>query len=159
MALIGFIMLIIGGGLLLYSAVDLALDPALAAMLAGFINTIIGSPLGDQIAGALVLITSLGGIFVIVGAVIWFIAGSGVFATIGRIIVSIATFTAFYYVVNQILIAFGLGIFSQPIDVILAYFLGLGIGFASVILVLIGNFIGAGRKKKIYEYKEESQGA
>ncbi len=159
MALIGFIMLIIGGGLLLYSAVDLALDPALATMLAGFINSIVGPPLGDQIAGALVLITSLGGIFVIVGAVIWFIAGSGVFATIGRIIVSIATFTAFYYVVNQILIAFGLGIFSQPIDVILAYFLGLGIGFASVILVLIGNFIGAGRKKKIKEYREEPQGA
>ena len=159
MALIGFLMLIIGGGLLLYSAVDLALDPALATLLGDFINTIIGAPLGTQIAGALVYVTSLGGIFVIIGAIIWYAAGSGIFATIGRIIVSIATFTAFYSVVNQVLIALGLGVFSQPIEVILAYFLGLGIGFASVILVLIGNFIGAGRKKKIKEYSEESEGA
>lgn len=159
MGLIGFLMLIIGGALLLYSAVDLALDPALAAMLGNFINSILGPPIGTQIANALVFVTSLGGIFIIIGAVIWFAAGSGVFATIGRIIVSIATFTAFYYVVNQILIAFGLGIFSQPIEVILAYFLGIGIGFASVVLVLIGNFIGAGRKKKIKEYREEPQDA
>ena len=149
MALIGFILLLIGGGLLLYSGVDLALNPVVADLIANFINVVLGPPIGNQIAAALVFITSLGGIFTIVGAIIWYAVGSGAFATIGRIIVSIATFTAFYYVVNHILVAFGLGIFSQPPDVILAYFLGLGIGFASVILVLIGNLIGAGRKKKV----------
>ncbi len=159
MALIGFLLLLIGGGLLLYSGTSLALDPAFAALLTGFLNSILGPPLGNQIVNALIIITSLGGIFVIVGAIIWYAAGSGAFATISRIIVSLATFTAFYYIVNHILIAVGLGIFSQPIDVILAYFLGLGIGFASVILILVGNFIGAGRKKKVPVSYADTQGA
>ncbi len=159
MGLFGFLLLIIGGGLLLYSGLDLALDASLAVLLSAFLDSILGSPLGTQIAHALVIITSLGGVFVIVGAIIWYAAGSGIFATIGRIIVSLATFTAFYYIVNQVLIAFGAGLFSQPIEVILAYFLGLGIGFASIIMILVGNFIGAGRKKKVPASYEDTQGA
>lgn len=148
MALIGFLLLLIGGILLIFSGQSIALDPLYATFLIDFINAILGPPWGNQIVGALIIITSLGGILVIIGSILWYAAGSGIFATIGRIIVSLATFSAFFYVAMELLNAFALGIFSQPIDVILAYFLGLGIGFASVIMILIGNFIGAGRKKK-----------
>ncbi len=159
MGLIGFLLLIIGGGLLLYSGTSIAIDPALATLLANFINSILGPPIGDQIVAGLVLVTSLGGVFVLVGAVIWYAAGSGIFATIGRIIVTIATFSAFYYVAMQIYSAYIGGVFSQPLDVILAYFLGLGFGFASVLMILIGNFLGAGRKKKKPVSYEDTQAA
>jgi hypothetical protein len=145
MGLIGFLMLLIGGGIVLYSGTSIALDPAYGSLLEGFINSILGPPLGTQIVGALTFITGLGGILVIVGAIIWFAAGSGIFAIIGRIIVMLATFAALFYLVTQILGA--LGIFSQPIGVIIAYLLGPGLGIVGVILILIGDFIGAGRKK------------
>lgn len=159
MAFIGFLLLIIGGGLLLYSGASIALDPSYGALLAGFINTVLGPPLGDQIVLALTILTSLGGILTIIGAIIWYAAGSGILATIGRIIVSVATFSAFFYVAMALYKAFVLGIFSQPIDVILAYFIGLGLGFASTVMIVIGNFIGAGRKKKSPESYADTEGA
>lgn len=158
MGLIGFILLLVGGGLLIVSGQSIALDPATAALFAGFLNTILGAPNGDFLVSLLVTATSLGGIVVIIGALIWYAAGSGILALIGRIIVTVATFTAFYFVAMKIIEAWTLGIFSQPIHVIIAYFASLGLGFTSVVLILIGDFIGAGRKKK-EEVSEETESA
>ncbi|MFW9831257.1 MAG: hypothetical protein ACFFD8_05735 [Candidatus Thorarchaeota archaeon] len=152
MALIGFILLLIGGGLLLFSGTSLALDPATALLIANFLNTILGPPTGDTLVSILIFLTSIGGILILIGAIIWYATGSGFFAIIGKILVSIGSFTAFYYVVNQLIIAWGSGIFSQPIEVILSYFLGLGLGFAAVVMIVIGSFIGAGRRKTKVEY-------
>ena len=58
------------------------------------------------------------------------------------------SFSAFYYLALQILAIIGLGIFSLPIQDIIFYFLTSGIGVTAVILIIIGDMIGAGRKKK-----------
>lgn len=149
MGLIGFLLLVIGGGIVLYSGASIALDPMYGMLLANFINSILGPPIGDQIVAALTIFTSLGGILVIVGAIIWFAAGSGLFATIGRIIVFLATFAALFYLVTQILAIAGSGLFSQPIEVIIAYFIGPGLGIVGVTMIVIGDILGAGRKKKV----------
>ncbi len=159
MGLIGFLLLVIGGGIVLYSGASIALDPAYGMLLASFINSIFGPPIGTQIVAALTFITSLGGILVIVGAIIWYAAGSGLFATIGRIIVMVATFAALFYLVTQILSIVGTGLFSQPIDVIIAYFLGPGLGIVGVSMIFIGDILGAGRKKKVPVSYEDTAGA
>lgn len=148
MALIGFILLLVGGGILLYSGTSIALDAATAAMLAGFLDSIIGAPNGQILVSVLVYFTSLGGIFVIVGSILWYAAGEGIIAFIGKILVMLATFSAFYYLALQILAIIGLGIFSLPIQDIILYFLSSGLGVTAVILIIIGDMIGAGRKKK-----------
>lgn len=151
MGLLGFLLLVIGGCIVLYSGTSIALDPSYGMLLANFLNSILGPPIGDQIVFALTFITSIGGILVIVGAILWYAAGSGTFAFIARIIVAIATFAALFYLVTQILGIIGSGLFSQPIEVIIAYFLGPGLGVVGVVMIFIGDFIGAGRKKKIPE--------
>ncbi|MFX0077751.1 MAG: hypothetical protein ACFE8O_00775 [Candidatus Hermodarchaeota archaeon] len=148
MALIGFILLLVGGGILLYSGTSIALDTTTAAMLAAFLNTIIGAPNGEILVSILVYFTSLGGIFVIVGSILWYAAGEGIFALIGKILVMLATFSAFYYLAFAIMAIIGLGVFSWPITDIIIYFLTSGIGVTAVILIIIGDMIGAGRKKK-----------
>jgi len=157
MGLIGFLLLLIGGGIVLYSGASIALDPIYGDFLANFINSILGPPIGNQIVSALTIITSLGAVLVIIGALIWFAAGSGIFATIGRIIVALATFAALFYLVTQILSA--MGIFSQPIDVIIAYFLGPGLGIVGVTMIFIGDIFGAGRAKKMPESYADTQEA
>lgn len=160
MGLVGFILLLIGGGLLLYSGTSLALDPGMAALIASFLNTILGDPTGTTLVSILVFLTSIGGILILIGSIIWYAAGHGFFAMIGKILVTIGSFTAFYYIINQIINAFLIGVFSQPPDVIISYFLGLGIGFAAVVMIVIGSFLGAGRKKTTVKYvKEDSEGA
>jgi hypothetical protein len=148
MALIGLILLLAGGGILLYSGTSIALDAATATMLAGFLDSIIGPPNGQLLVNILVYFTSLGGIFVIVGSILWYAAGEGIFALIGKILVMLATFSAFYYLAFQIISIIGLGIFSLPIQDIIFYFLTSGLGVSAVILIIIGDMIGAGRKKK-----------
>ncbi|MFX1319306.1 MAG: hypothetical protein ACFE9O_09210 [Promethearchaeota archaeon] len=148
MGLLGFLLLVIGGSIVLYSGTSIALDPVYGGLLITFINSILGPPIGDQIVSALTFVTSIGGILVIIGAIIWYAAGSGTFALIGRIIVAVATFAALFYLVTQILGIVGSGLFSQPIGVIIAYFLGPGLGIVGVAMILIGDVVGAGRKKK-----------
>ena len=148
MALIGLILLLAGGGILLYSGTSIAMDLGTAAALGAFLDTIIGAPNGTLLVGFLVYFTSLGGIFVIVGSILWYAAGEGIIALIGKILVMLATFSAFYYLALQILAIIGLGIFSLPIQDIIFYFLTSGIGVTAVILIIIGDMIGAGRKKK-----------
>ncbi|MDO8123616.1 MAG: hypothetical protein Q6364_04485 [Candidatus Hermodarchaeota archaeon] len=148
MALIGLILLLAGGGILLYSGTSIAIDVGTALALGEFLNTIIGAPNGHLLVGILLYFTSLGGIFVIVGSILWYAAGEGIFALIGKILVMLATFSAFYYLALQILSIIGLGIFSLPIQDIIFYFLTSGIGVTAVILIIIGDMIGAGRKKK-----------
>ncbi len=160
MGLFGFILLLIGGGLLLVSGQSIALDPSTAIFLTNLINSFLSPPIGDILINGLVWATSLGGILIIIGSIIWYAAGSGFLALIGKIIVTVATFSAFYFVAMKIWEAFLLGIFSLPLDAILTYFLGLGVGFASVVLILIGDFVGAGRKKvKEVQVSKESEGA
>jgi len=148
MALIGFILLLVGGGILLYSGTSIALDAGTAMLLAGFLDSIIGAPNGTILVNVLVYFTSLGGIFVIVGSILWYAAGEGIIALIGKILVMLATFSAFYYLALQILSIIGLGILSLPIQDIIFYFLTSGLGVTAVILIIIGDMIGAGRKKK-----------
>lgn len=143
MGLLGFLLLLIGGGILIYSNTSIALDPAYGALLANFLNSLLGDPIGTQIVAALTLITSFGAILIIVGAIIWYAAGSGILATIGRIIVAVAGFAALFFLVTQIL-----GIVGQPTEVIIAYLLGPGLGVIGVAMIFIGDIIGAGRKKK-----------
>jgi len=159
MGLFGFLLLVIGGCIVLYSGTSIALDPTYGILLANFINTLLGPPIGDQIVFALTFVTSIGGILVIIGAILWYAAGSGTFALIGRIIVAVATFAALFYLVTQILGILGSGLFSQPIGVIIAYFLGPGMGIVGVTMIFIGDLIGAGRKKKKPESYPDTSGA
>jgi hypothetical protein len=159
MGLFGFILLLVGGGILIVSGQSLALDPLMAATLAGLIESVLspvfGPGIGTVIVDILFILTSLGGIGVIIGALIWFAAGSGILATIGRIIVSLSTFGAFFFVAMKIYEAYLYGVFSLPIHNILLYFASLGLGFSSIVIILIGDFIGAGRKKKKEDKVEE----
>jgi hypothetical protein len=154
MGLIGFILLLVGSGLLLVTSTSIMMDPAYAAAIAAFINSILGPPIGNMIVNVILFATSIGGILVLVGAIIWYAAGSGGFALIGRILVTLGSFAAITYVVTELVKAYFLGVFSQPLDVILTYFLGLGLGFISVVLIVVGDFLGAGRRK---EQKSENQ--
>lgn len=147
MALIGLILLLVGGGILLYSGTSIALDPLTAMMFRDFLNSILGAPNGDILVQILIIFTSLGGIFVIVGALLWYAAGEGIVAIIGKILVMLATFAAFYYLAFEIIAMIGLGIFGWPIPMIIAYFLTSGLGVTAVILIIIGDLIGARRKK------------
>lgn len=156
MGLIGFILLLAGGGLLLATGTSIMMDPAYAVLIASFINSILGPPIGDTIVSVLLFTTSIGGILVIVGAIIWYAAGSGGFALIGRILVTLGSFSAIAYLVTELVKAYFLGVFSQPLDVILAYFLTLGFGFASVVLIVVGDLIKAGRKKEPKPASQES---
>jgi hypothetical protein len=159
MGLFGFLLLVIGGCIVLYSGTSIALDPAYGMLLANFLNSIFGPPIGDQLVLALTIITGIGGILVIIGAILWYAAGSGTLALIGRIIVAVATFAALFYLVTQILGIIGSGLFSQPVEVIIAYFLGPGLGVVGVTMIFIGDFIRAGRKKKMPESYSDTQGA
>ncbi|MFW9985923.1 MAG: hypothetical protein ACFFDJ_05135 [Candidatus Odinarchaeota archaeon] len=156
MGLIGFILLLVGSGLLLVTSTSIMMDPAYAAAIAVFINSILGAPIGNMIVNVLLFTTSIGGILVLVGAIIWYAAGSGGFALIGRILVTLGSFSAIAYLVTELVKAYFLGIFSEPLGVILTYFLGLGLGFASVVLIVIGDLIGAGRKKEPKPANQES---
>jgi hypothetical protein len=148
MGLLGFLLLVIGGAIVLYSGTSIALDPSYGILLANFINSILGPPIGNQIVAVLTFTTSIGGILVIVGAILWYAAGSGSIALIGRIMVAFGTFAALFYLVTQILAIIGSGLFSQPPAVIIDYFLTDGLGVVGVTMIVIGDFIGAGRKKK-----------
>jgi hypothetical protein len=159
MGLLGFLLLVIGGSLVLYSGTSIALSYTYGALLEAFLNSILGPPIGTQIVVALTFITSIGGILVIIGAILWYAIGSGKLALIGRIIVAVATFAALFYLITQILSIIGSGLFSQPIEVIIAYFLGPGLGVVGVTMIFIGDFIGAGRKKKMPESYSDTHGA
>jgi hypothetical protein len=95
----------------------------------------------------MLIATSLGGICAIIGGIIWYAAGTGPGALLGRIIVGVASFAAMYFLVMKIVSAANMGLFAQPLPIIVGYFLGLGVGFTSVILIVLGDLVGAGRRK------------
>jgi hypothetical protein len=147
MALMGFLMLVLGGALLLASGQSLALDPLSVAQLSAFLGTLVGPGIGDLLVNILFIATSLGGICAIIGGIIWYAAGTGPGALLGKIIVGVASFAAMYFLVMTIISAANMGLFTQPLPVILSYFFGLGVGFTSVLLIVIGDLVGAGRQK------------
>ena len=152
MALMGFLMLVLGGALLLASGQSLALDPLSAAQLSAFLSTLLGTGLGDLLVNIMVIATSLGGVCAIIGGIIWYAAGTGPGALLGRIIVGVASFAAMYFLVMKIISAANLGLFVQHPVIVINYFLGLGVGFTSVLLIVIGDLVGAGRKKNYQQH-------
>jgi hypothetical protein len=147
MALMGFLMLVLGGTLLLVSGQSLALDAASIAQLTTLLSTFVGSGIAELLVSILVIATSLGGVCAIAGGHIWYAAGTGPGALLGRIIVGAASFAAMYFLVMRILFAANMGLFTQPIPVILGHFFGMGAGFTSVLLIVLGDLVGAGRRK------------
>jgi len=148
MGKVGFVVLLIGGVLLILTGVSLALDAATRAMIESLVNTI--SPgLGTLISNLLYLLTSFGGVGVILGAILWYAAGHGCLAGIGRLIVGVSAFGATYEVVIAVIVAYQTGVFSLPIHQILVYFAGLGLGFAAVVFVFLGLILGAGRREVV----------
>ena len=148
----GFIFLIIGGALLLFAGQSISLDPGYAAQLISLINTFIGTALGipnlgEMLVGIIWGATIWGGAGVILGAIIWFVAGHGVGALIGKIIVNLSTFALFFYVAMQIYNAYAANIFHEPLHIIIAHFSGLGLGFAAMVITLIGTYLGASRPR------------
>jgi hypothetical protein len=152
MALMGFLMLVLGGALLLASGQSLALDPLSAAQLSAFLSTLLGSGLGDLLVNIMVIATSLGGVCAIIGGIIWYAAGTGPGALLGRIIVGVASFAAMYFLVMKIISAANMGLFAQHPLIIINYFLGLGVGLTSVLLIVIGDLVGAGRQKNYQQH-------
>jgi len=156
MGKIGFILLVVGGILLIISGQSLTLDFATQQMLINLINTYITphiSITGETIVSFYILITSLGGVGVIVGAIIWYVIGYGCGASIGKLIVSLSLGTATVTLAWFIYGAYTAGVFSQPLHTIIAYFAGLGIAFASVFIVILGTIFGAGRPRPPKEVK------
>ncbi len=150
MGKIGFILLLIGGVLLIIAGQSLVIDLTTQQMLIDLINNYVTPHIGisgETIVSFYVLITSLGGVGVIVGSIIWYAVGYGCLASIGKLIVSLSLGTATASLVWSIFTAYTLGVFSQPLHTILTYFAGLGIGFASVFIVILGSIFGAGRKR------------
>jgi hypothetical protein len=152
MGKIGFILLLVGGLLVLLAGVNTALDTTTLGYIATIIDTYVtphvGIPnLGTTIANLLYLLTFFGAVLIIAGAVIWFAAGHGCLAFLGKILTSIGGFTITYQVIWQVIIAVQTGVFSKPLAEILAYFASLGLGFAALVLVLVGSMLGAGRPK------------
>jgi len=47
----------------------------------------------------------------------------------------------------KIVSAANMGLFAQPLPIIIGYFFGLGVGFTSVLLIVLGDLVGAGRQK------------
>ncbi|MFX0168738.1 MAG: hypothetical protein ACFE89_05180 [Candidatus Hodarchaeota archaeon] len=141
-------MLVLGGALLLASGQSLVLDPIAISQLSTLLNTVLGSGIGDILITIMVIATSLGGVCAIIGGIIWYAAGTGIGALVGRIIVGVASFAATYFLVMQILSAVNLGLFAQPLHVILGHFFGMGVSFTSVLLIVLGDLVGAGRQKE-----------
>jgi hypothetical protein len=147
MGKVGFVFLLIGGALLVVAGVSLALDAATRAMIESLINTYVAAGLGTLVSNLLYLLTSFGGVGVILGGILWFAAGQGCLARIGSFIAGVSAFGATYQVIMAVIVAYQTGVFSLPIHQILAYFAGLGIGFAAVFFVFLGLILGAGRRK------------
>lgn len=153
MGKVGFILLLIGGILVLLMGVNIALDTTTLSYIALIINTYVGPAvgnptLGNTIAGLLYLLTLFGGVLIIVGALIWFAAGHGCLAFLGKTLTSIGAFTVTYQVVWNVIIAAQTGVFAKPLLEIVAYFASLGLGFAAVVVIFVGTILGAGRHPK-----------
>ncbi len=156
----GFILLLVGGALLIFKGITLALDAASAMLFISLIDTFItpyvGIPnFGTIVVNAINLVSSLGGVGVIVGAFIWFGFGWGLGAQIGKWVVSLSTFGATAFVVWHVIVAYQAGVFSLPLAAILSHFAGLGLGFAAVAISFVGTLFGAGRTKVITKVVEK----
>lgn len=147
MGKIGFIILLVGGVLLIMAGVSLALDAGTRALIETLVNTYVAAGLGTLLSNLLYIITSFGGIGVILGAILWFAAGHGCLAKIGKFVVGASAFGATYEVIMGLIVAYQAGIFSLPLHQIVAYFAGLGIGFAAVFVIFLGLILGAGRRE------------
>lgn len=159
MGKVGFAFLLVGGILMILAHETVGIDPITQGMIALFIDTYItpyvGIPnLGIFVANLLHLLTSLGGYGVVVGAIIWFAAGHGLLASIGKFLVGMSAFSAVSVVVLTIYNAWLMHVFSQPLHLVLAWFAGLGLGFAGIFCTFIGMMLGAGRPATQTEAQE-----
>ena len=150
MSKVGFVLLLVGGVLMILAHETLAMDPITRGSIAWFIDMYVtpyvGIPnLGVSVANFLYVLTSLGGYGVVAGAVIWFAAGQGTLALIGKFIIGMSGFSAISVVMMTIYNAWQIGVFSNPIHIVLLWFAGLGVGFAGVFCSFLGMMIGAGR--------------
>jgi len=149
MGKVGFIILLIGGVLLILTGVSMALDAGTRALIETLVNTYVAAGLGTLVSNLLYLLTSFGGVGVILGAILWFAAGHGCLARIGSYVVTLSAFGATYEVVMAVIVAYQTGVFSLPLLQILAYFASLGLGFAAVFFVFLGLALGAGRREVV----------
>jgi hypothetical protein len=153
MGKVGFILLLVGGILVLLMRVNIALDVTIRGYIALIINTFVapqvGIPnLGDIIADLLYLLTLFGGVCIVAGALLWFAAGHGCLAFLGKTLAGIGGFSVTYQVVFTVIAAYQTGVFDEPLHEIVAYFASLGLGFAAVFLVFVGMILGASRRPK-----------
>ena len=153
MGKVGFVLLLVGGILVLLMGVSIALDPTILSYIATIINTYVGPyvglpTLGNTIADVLYLLTFFGGFLIIGGALLWYAAGHGCLAFLGKTLTSVGAFAVTYQVVYYVIVAVQTGVFSKPLLEILTYFASLGIGFAAVFAIFVGSMLGAGRHPK-----------
>jgi len=153
MGKVGFVLLLVGGILVLLMGVNIAIDLTTRALIAYVLNTYLGphigiANIGDIVANLLYIITLFGGVVIVVGAIVWFAAGHGCLGFLGKMLVSIGAIMITYQIVWNLYLAWTSGVFSKPLLDIILYFASLGLGFTALVLVYVGSLVGAARYPK-----------
>jgi hypothetical protein len=150
----GFIMLLVGGILMIMYGLTQAIQPEVQILIASIVDLLLGEFVpnaGSLVVSTLVLASSFGGIGVLVGAVIWFAAGWGWKARLGMLIVAFSSIGAAFIVVSDLYVAYISGVFDPqtglPLHEIISYFAGFGMPFVAALLTFLGSLVGAGRKR------------
>lgn len=155
MGKLGFLLLFIGGVLLLSFGLDLAISPEMAETIRNFFvellsphaGGIMANQVGHFIYEFLRWATTLGGIGILIGSILWFGFGYGPWASFGQRIVGLSTWSLSILIITELSTAWAGGVFALPLYEIFLYFLGLGWGFGSIAIIWIGRRAGAGREE------------